>query len=349
MTTPAAPALARRYSHLIRFRILCLALLAMAVVASFLFDLTTGPSLFPLEALLGGLFAPSSLDVSQSVILWNVRLPQAVMALLVGGSLGLAGAEMQTVLNNPLASPFTLGVSAAATLGAAMAIAFSIELSGISATYTVPSLAFVFAAAAMLLIQPLVRSYGASTDTVVLFGIAILFTCEALVWLIQFLADADQLQQIVFWSMGSLTRTTWDKIAVVAVVLVVVLPWSMRQAWSLTTLRAGEDQARSVGIPVERLRMLSLLRASMLAAVAVSFVGTIGFVGLIGPHVARLALGEDHRFYLPGSALAGAFILSLASIASKSIIPGLVVPIGIVTALTGIPVFLALVLARRRG
>jgi iron complex transport system permease protein len=339
--------LARLYGRFVRMRVLGLAGFAFVLLASFIADVATGPSVFPVTDIVRGIFDPSSLDRSQEVILWNVRLPYAVMALLVGASLGLAGAEMQTVLNNPLASPFTLGVSASATLGASLAIVFGLDVFGIGATYMVPVMAFVFAAASVLLIQALARAYGASAETVILFGIAIYFSCEALIWLVQYVADADTLQQIVFWTMGSMARVSWEKIGFVALVLAIMLPLSLRQAWTLTTLRGGEDQARSFGIRVERLRMISLLRVSVLAAAAVAFVGTIGFVGLIGPHIARMALGEDHRFYLPGSALAGALILSLASIASKMIVPGLILPIGIVTALIGIPLFLGLVLSRR--
>ena len=184
---------------------------------------------------------------------------------------------------------------------------------------------------------------------VVLFGIALLFSFEALLWLLQFIADSNALQQIVFWTMGSLGRATWTKIGIVGMVLSLCLLWSARQAWALTALRAGEDQARSFGISVERLRLVTLLRVSLLAATALSFVGTIGFVGLVGPHIARMLLGEDHRYYLPGSALAGALMLSLASILSKALVPGVVLPIGIITALVGVPLFMTLVLRQRRA
>ena len=176
----------------------------------------------------------------------------------------------------------------------------------------------------------------------------LLFSFEALLWLLQFIADSNALQQIVFWTMGSLGRATWTKIGIVGTVLLLCLLWSARQAWALTALRAGEDQARSFGIAVERLRLLTLLRVSLLAATALSFVGTIGFVGLVGPHIARMLLGEDHRYYLPGSALAGALMLSLASILSKALVPGVVLPIGIITALVGVPLFMTLVLRQRR-
>lgn len=346
-SSPAEP-LAQRYRHFVRLRLVLLAVLAAVLCASVVADIAIGPSTFAFADVLRGLFAPDSLPQAQQVILWQVRLPYAVIAVLVGASLGLAGAEMQTALNNPLASPFTLGVSAAAAVGASAAVVSGFTLLAWGENLAVPLCAFAGAACATALIQLLAWRQGATVDTVVLFGIALLFSFEALLWLLQFIADSNALQQIVFWTMGSLGRSTWTKIAIVGTVLGACMLWSARQAWALTALRAGEDQARSFGIAVERLRLVTLLRVSLLAATALSFTGTIGFVGLVGPHIARMLLGEDHRYYLPGSALAGALMLSLASILSKSLIPGVVLPIGIITALVGVPLFMALVLRQRR-
>src|SRR5690606_24278122 len=174
--------------------------------------------------------------LEQRVILWEVRLPYAVMALLVGASLGPAGAEMQTALNNPLASPFTLGLSAAAAVGASIAVVSGFTLMAFGENLAVPLAAFVCASAATLLIQLLAWRYGATVDTVVLFGIALLFSFEALLWLMQFIADSNALQQIVFWTMGSLARATWSKIAIVAAVLLACALWSAANVWSLTAL-----------------------------------------------------------------------------------------------------------------
>lgn len=344
-----AGSLVHRYRRFVALRWWALLGLGLAVLAVFAADIAVGPAAIPVETLLRGLWNPAALSPGQAVILWDVRLPYAVMAVLVGAALGLGGAEMQTVLNNPLASPFTLGVAAAATFGASLAIVFGLDLPSWGETSAIPLLAFVFATGAILLILALTRSLGSSVDVVVLFGIALLFTFEALVWLVQYLADSNALQQIVFWTMGSLTRATWSKIAVLAAVLVICLIAAMRGVWAMTTLRNGEDQARSLGVQVGRLRVVVLLRVSLLTATALSFVGTIGFVGLVGPHIARLALGEDHRLFLPGSALAGALMLSLASIASKTLVPGVVLPIGMVSALVGVPLFMALILGRRRS
>lgn len=340
--------LARRYRRFSGARLAWIAALALALAAAFALDVATGPSNFAFGDVVRGLLRPDALPIDQRVILWEVRLPQAAMALLVGAALGLAGAEMQTALNNPLASPFTLGVSAAAAVGASVAIVGGFALPLFGENLAVPLGAFAGAAGATLLIQLLARHYGASVDTVVLFGIALLFCFEALLWLLQYVADSDSLQQIVFWTMGSLARAAWNKIAIVAAVFVLCCAWSLRSVWALTALRSGEDQARSFGIPVERLRLATLLRVSLSSAAAMSFVGIIGFVGLVGPHIARLLVGEDHRHYLPASALAGALMLSLASTLSKVLLPGVVLPIGIITALVGVPMFMALVLGRRR-
>lgn len=148
--------------------------------------------------------------------------------------------------------------------------------------------------------------------------------------------------------MGSVARATWEKVGIVSAVFAICLPMSLYHMWQMTALRGGEDQARSFGVAVDRLRTLVLIRVSLLTAIAISFTGVIGFVGLVGPHIARLAFGEDHRFYLAGSALAGGFILSGASLIAKSIVPGILIPDGIVTALIGIPLFLALVITQKR-
>jgi iron complex transport system permease protein len=282
-----------------------------------------------------------------STIVWDVRLPQALIAVLVGTALGLAGAEMQTVLNNPLASPFTLGISSSATFGAALAIVLGMGVPGIPQDWVVAGNAFVFAFGSIFLLQSIVSIRGMGAEGLVLLGIAIFFTFNALVALLQFVASQQSLQQLVFWMLGSLARVDWDKLAFVAVVIVCVVPLSLRAAWPLTALRLGEERAVSMGVNVERLRFASLVRVSLLTATAMAAVGTVGFVGLAGPHIARLSIGEDHRFFLPVSALSGALIMSVASTLSKLAVPGVLIPIGIVTAVIGLPVFFALVIGKR--
>ncbi len=345
-TTP--PGVMGRYHQILRHRLLMMALLVLAIVASLVLDFTLGPSGLSLDTLWHALLQPENVEAGTRVIVWDIRLPYALMAVVVGLALGLAGAEMQTILNNPLASPFTLGVSSAAAFGAALAIVLNIGIPGISEQWFISANAFIFALLAALMLDVVTRWTRVATSGVVLFGIALVFTFNALVSMMQFIASEDTLQGLVFWTMGSLARASWGKLAILVLVFALLLPFSLLNAWKLTALRLGEDRAVSFGIDVRRLRLGSLLRISILSALAVAFVGPIGFIGLVAPHIARLIFGEDHRFYLPASALIGALVLSMASVASKNLIPGIIIPVSIVTSLVGVPFFLSIIL-RHRG
>ena len=337
-----------RYHHILRHRLLMMGVLALAIMGSLLLDFTMGPSGLSLSSLWQTLIDPAAADAGTRVIVWDIRLPYALMAVVVGFALGLAGAEMQTILNNPLASPFTLGVSSAAAFGAALAIVLGIGVPGIPDQWFISANAFIFALFAALMLDGITRWTRVATSGVVLFGIALVFTFNALVSMMQFIASEDTLQGLVFWTMGSLARASWDKLGILLGVFVVLLPLSMMSSWKLTALRLGEDRAVRFGIDVRRLRLTTLLRISILSALAVAFVGPIGFIGLVAPHIARMIFGEDHRFYLPASALIGALVLSMASVASKNLIPGIIIPVGIVTSLVGVPFFLSIIL-RHRG
>ncbi|MBK0032596.1 iron ABC transporter permease [Erwinia sp. S43] len=336
------------YRQIVRRRLAMILLLILLILASLLLDFVMGPSGLSLHTLWQTLVLPASASDGIRAIVWDIRLPFALMAIIVGLALGLAGAEMQTILNNPLASPFTLGVSSAAAFGAALAIVLGLGIPGLPAQWLVPANAFVFALLAALLLDGITRWTRVATSGVVLFGIALVFTFNALVAMLQFVANEDTLQGLVFWTMGSIDRASWPKVGILLGVLAVVMPLSVASSWKLTALRLGEDRAISFGINVRRLRLSTLLRISILSAISVAFVGPIGFIGLVAPHIARLIFGEDHRFYLPASALIGALVLSLASVASKNLIPGAIIPVGIVTSLIGVPFFLSIIL-RHKG
>jgi iron complex transport system permease protein len=326
-----------RYKTILRRRLSLMLVLVIAIFASLVLDFVMGPAGLSLDTLWQTIFHAQAADAGTRVIVWDIRMPYALMAVVVGMSLGLAGAEMQTILNNPLASPFTLGVSSAAAFGAALAIVLNIGIPGIPDQWFISANAFIFALLAALMLDGITRWTQVASSGVVLFGIALVFTFNALVSLMQFIASEDTLQGLVFWTMGSLARATWIKLAVMAGAFVILLP-----------LCLGEDRAVSFGIDVRRLRLGTLLRISILSALAVAFVGPIGFIGLVAPHIARMMFGEDHRFYLPASALIGALVLSLASVASKNLVPGVIIPVGIVTSLVGVPFFLSIIL-RHRG
>lgn len=320
---------------------------ALALTLSFLVDVATGPAFLPLAKVAASVLRLYE-DRTVDAIVWTIRLPVAGMAIAVGASLGLTGAIMQTILNNPLASSYTLGVSAGAGFGAALVIVLGVGLP-VPEAYAVPVSAFLFSAVACAGVW-LIGSYrGATPEMLVLGGIALLFLFQALLALLQFVASPEALQQIVFWLFGSLLRATWGKLAIVLAALLLMLPILARASWQLTAMRLGDERARALGIDVRSLRMVSFAVVSLLTGVAVAFVGTIGFVGLVAPHIGRMLVGEDQRFLLPASALFGALLLSVASVLSKTILPGAVFPIGIVTALIGVPFFVWLIMIKQRS
>jgi iron complex transport system permease protein len=290
---------------------------------------------------------PAGEDRRLAVILWHLRMPQTIMAALVGCTLGIAGLMMQTILNNPLASPYTLGFSAAAGFGAALVILFGSALP-VAMWIGVPLAAFAATLTAAALVYLVARYRGASPEMLVLAGIAVLFLFQSLQSLLQFMAAPEVLQQIVFWLFGSLLKASWTSVKVLCVILVVTLPFILREVWNLTALRLGDGNAASLGLNVESLRRRVLVLVALLTAGAVSFTGTIGFVGLIAPHVGRSLVGEDHRFGLPMAGIMGAVVLVAASVIGKAISPGAVIPVGIITAIAGIPMLLAIILLKGR-
>lgn len=343
----SAEAMASAYRALALRRLLVLAVAAGALVLTVLLDVATGPAFLSLDAVGRSVFRLAE-DRAVDAIVWTIRLPVAVIAVLVGACLGLSGAIMQTILNNPLASSYTLGVSAGAGFGAALVILLGGAIP-LAEDYAIPASAFLFAALACAGVYVIGRARGASPEMLVLAGIAMLFLFQALLALVQFVASPEALQSIVFWLFGSLQKATWSKTAVIALVLAPTVPLLARDAWQLTALKLGDERAAGLGVKVASLRLRAFAMISVMTGVAVAFVGTIGFVGLVAPHVARIFLGEDQRVLLPGAALFGALTLSLASVASKLILPGAIFPIGIVTALIGVPFFIWLIVANRRA
>lgn len=344
-TTPKAKAI---YGKMTERKYLLLLAIAAAVFFTFLIDIMTGPAWLSAGEVISALVLANSSEPTTRVIVWSIRLPVALMALVVGAALGLAGAEMQTILNNPLASPYTLGISSAAGFGAGLALVGGVGVIPYAGTVLVPVNAFVFALLSSAFVYFIAKAKGASSETMILAGIALLFLFNALVALLQYHASEHELQAVVFWFFGSLMKATWPKIGVTGVILCILMPLFARNAWKLTALRLGDHKARSLGINVERLRLQILVYISILTATAVCFVGTIGFIGLVAPHIARMLVGEEQRFFFPFSALTGALLLSAASLGSKLLRPGAIYPIGIITAFIGVPFFLSIVLTKRR-
>jgi iron complex transport system permease protein len=264
-------------------------------------------------------------------------MPRIVLALLVGGSLGCAGALMQGVFGNPLAEPGVIGISSGAAVGAVGSIALGLTFAG---TWTVTVCAFAAGLATVLLVYGLSRSGGRTeVVTLVLTGIAVNAFCGALIGLFVFYADNSQLTQITFWQLGSLAQATWPKVLAVlpcAAAGFAVAPFFARR---LDLLALGERQAGHLGVDVERLRLTLVLVVALLTAAAVAVAGIVAFVGLVVPHLLRMVAGPGHRFLVPGSALGGALVLVAADLGARTLAVPAELPLGVLTALVGSPFF----------
>lgn len=332
------------YSRLVKRRILCLCLMGLILFICIVSDLLTGPSIYSVKNILSAFFDPNA-PIALHVILYDIRLPAALTAVIVGASLSVAGVQMQTVLDNPLASPFTLGVSAAASFGAALGFVLGVPLLPSKfITYAIPLNAFIMSMVAVLSIERIARWRNMNNVLIVLLGTTLVFAFTALLQALQYAVPEQALAAVVFWTMGSLARTDSSQLLFITAIFLVVTFFFMRNSWALTAMSLGEVRATAMGIPVARLRLKTIVLSSLLASVCVAFVGSIGFIGLIGPHIARMLVGGEQRFLIPASAFCGAALLSAASVTSKIIFTGQLLPIGIVTSLVGVPLFFILII-----
>ncbi|MCB8875217.1 FecCD family ABC transporter permease [Acidisoma silvae] len=349
----ALTGIAAHYRRSVLGRSLLLAVMITLGLAAMVADLIVGSGTLTLSQVLGAVFHPSKADPTTLAILWDIRAPITLLAAVTGMELALSGSLLQTALRNPLAEPFTLGIAAAAGFGAALAIVFQTSVFGALFAWMPGELfvsgnAFVFSLLTVVLITVLAGRRGMGVETITLLGIAVHFTFSALLAFAQYFADATQLQSLVFWLLGSLLRATWLKVWINASVLVAILPFLLLQSWALTALRGFGEQAVVLGIRVARLRFILMICAALMAGAATASIGIVGFIGLVAPHMARLLVGEDQRFALPLTAACGMLILTLASLVSKIVLPGVILPIGMITSMLGIPFFLVLILGNRR-
>lgn len=271
-------------------------------------------------------------------ILWEIRFPRVVLALVVGASLGAAGATMQGSFSNPLAEPGVIGVSAGAAVGAVAQIALGLSIGG---TWATVICAFIGGFLTVLLVYLAARSNGRTeVVTLVLTGIAVNALAGAIIGLLTFYSNDAELRSITFWTLGSMAQATWAKVAVVTPIALGGAAIALYSARQLDLLSLGERPARHLGVDVEALRIRSLVAVALLTASAVAVAGIISFVGLVIPHLMRMLGGPSHRLLLPASALAGAGILVGADLAARTIAEPSEVPLGVLTALIGAPFFL---------
>lgn len=333
---------------------LVIAVLVMGLVCLFI-----GSSHMTLGECMAALLRKSG-DAGAERIIWNIRIPRVLAAIIAGAGLSVSGLIMQTTLNNSMASPSTLGVSNAAVFGANLSIiAFAggflqtgnnLNSYAVGANpYATSVMAFLFSTASILLILALCKIRAFSPNVVVLAGIAIGSVWTAATTILQFYATDVGLSAAVIWSFGDLGRATYRTDFIMLVVVVIGIAFFALMSWRYNALLSGEATAKSMGVGVNGLRFVSLLLASVITAVCVSFLGIIGFVGIICPHVMKRLLGQDHRLSIPTSALCGSLLLLMADTLSRSLGNGAALPVGAITSLLGAPFFIAIIFSKKEN
>ncbi|MFB6202318.1 MAG: FecCD family ABC transporter permease [Halorhabdus sp.] len=322
---------------------------ALLVVTSLL-ALAIGSVQVPLSDLLAALIGGGT--TLHRNIVWRNRLPRVLAAIAAGGGLAVAGAAMQTVLRNPLGAPYTLGISQAAAFGAALAILLTgvgagSAAGGVLATSLTPLSAFLAGMVSTGVILALVTYRRATPETMILTGVALGSLFQAGLTLLQYFASDTEVAAIVYWTFGDVGRIGWPKVLVLLTAVLVATGYFVRHGWDYDVLDAGTDTAKSLGVNVESLRIRGMAIASFVTALVVSFVGIIGFVGLVAPHIVRMVIGGTERYLMPASALVGATLLVAADTVARTVLAPVVLPVGILTSFIGAPLFIYLVVEGR--
>ena len=287
-------------------------------------------------------------------VIWNIRMVRIIGALFAGAGLAVAGVVMQCIPRNPLASPFTLGISSSAAFGASFAIIFLGAGSSMTSTvsinnpYITTVCAFLFSLVATGSILLLTKITRVSAETMILAGVAISAMFSAGLSFMQYIATDSQLGNIVAWTFGDLGKATWSWNSLILLLLLPVVLYYFYKRWDYNAMDAGEDTAKGLGVNTERERIVGMVLSSVLSAVIVSFFGIIAFIGLLGPHIARMIIGSDHRYLIPFSIILGAIVLVTADGVGQVILYPSVVPVGIITSMLGGPLFIYLLIRRYR-
>ncbi|MDR2642127.1 MAG: iron ABC transporter permease [Planctomycetaceae bacterium] len=346
--------LINRYTRFNKYKILSFLVVLLLLPVLFCVSLSIGSASVPIWETIKVLFG-GEVDERFVRIILNIRLPQSIAALLAGAGLSIAGATMQGVLRNPLCSPFTLGISSAAAFGAALTLLVvggkivaqdnTVINIGLSQS-VIAGGAFLLSILTCVIILLLDRLCGSRVETIILLGVAFSSLFTAGLMFLQYVADESRLAAIVYWTFGDTARGTWSTIAIMASCTIPVAIYLVSQSWNYNSLSLGEETARSLGVSVRRVQVVTMILSSFLTAVLVSLLGIIGFVGLVVPHLSRLIVGSDYRFLLPFSLVFGGFLLLFADMAARVILAPRVLPVSILTAFIGAPIFISLLLGR---
>ena len=286
-------------------------------------------------------------------IVWNIRLPQALAAIVAGAGLSVAGVVMQSILRNPIASPFTLGVSNAGAFGAAVSVVVLgtgkvqstvADAIIINNPYMTTMVAFLFCLLATGVILLISKIRGTSPEVMVLAGVALSSLFTAGTMFLQYFADDTQLAAVVFWTFGDVGRVNWLELEIMTGVVLLAILFFIVNSWNYNAIDAGDETAKGLGVNVERIRLTSMVISALVSAVIVAFLGVIGFIGLICPHMVRRVIGDDQKYLIPGSTLFGGILLLVSDTAARLIISPYVLPVSVLTAFMGAPAFIYLLL-----
>ncbi len=344
-------AILMQYRKYVRRRIyFILIVLLLLILLSFL-SLVTGSADITAGDIFRLLTGEGSAFTSQIIL--NIRMPRVIGAILAGMALAVSGAVIQSLLHNPLASPYTLGISGASAFGAAFAIVVlgagsayqgSNDMAVINNPYIVTLSAFMWSVIGVLVILALSKYKGATPEMIILSGIILSSLFSAGISAMQYFADDIQLASIVFWTFGDLGRASWDNTVILAIILVPVIIFFFWQIWTYKSLQSGDEHAQSLGVNVRRVRLTGMMMATLATAVAVSFYGVIAFVGLVVPHIVRRIIGNDEQFLIPASTIFGGAFLLLSDTLARTVISPVILPVGILTSFIGAPLFLFLLI-----
>ena len=344
------------YRRYINYKRLLLVAFALLLGSALVVSIALGAANVPVPAVVKSLIG---ITVAKrfDIIVWNIRLPRALSAMVAGAGLAVAGTVMQSILRNPLGSPFTLGISHAAAFGAAFSVMIlgggfagsgGVDAMTAAHPYLTTCGAFIFSILAAVVIIAVSRVRGCTPEIMILTGVAMnaLFTAGTM--FLQFFADDVQLAAIVFWTFGDTARASWWELGVMAAVTAAGSLYFVANSWNYNAIDGGDETAQGLGVRVERVRMVGMLVASLLTAVLISVVGIIGFVGLVVPHMLRRIIGSDHRFLLPASTIGGGLLLVLADTMARLVLQPHLLPVSVLTAFMGAPVFIWLIIQGRR-
>jgi iron complex transport system permease protein len=343
----------RAYEHQKLRKRLFLILMLIGMVVLVFIAVTIGP----IEMAIGDAYKiiashlfPSWLSPTESVldgIVWKVRFPRVLTGLCVGFGLAISSAVMQPVLRNPMATPYTLGISSAAGFGAALAIGLGEGL-GVG-TMSIMASAFLCSLFVVAVIAAVSKWKRATPEVIILTGIALSYFFNAGIRLLQYVVDPIYTKEMVFWLAGSLYKGNWENLTYIFFAVLVFSIYLIYKSKELNAISAGDEVAKSIGVNVDQTRGILMIVGSVLTAILVSFTGTIGFIGLVAPHITRMILKGDNNFVVVGSGLVGAFLLVLSDMVAMNIMAPTVLPIGVITAFMGVPLFLYLIFKMKGG